>query len=246
MMDFLQSMYRLSKVRAAGLNPSAGRHPYPVRSFREALKGMSVIAEVKYATPAEGLLGIGESPSELATRFQSLGAAAVSCLTEPDFFSGSLSYLQEIREACSLPVLMKDFIVDPRQILAGRELGADAFLLITEMLQADELEELYACGRELGMDCLVEVHGTEGLEKATRISAEIIGVNARDLSTLEVDPERHKMMAGLLPAGVGKVAESGISSPGRLLELRESGYDAALVGRAMAREDLRRELLSCG
>lgn len=245
-MDFLQSMYRLSQARAAGLNPSAGCHRYPVRPFRQALKGMSVIAEVKYAAPAEGPLGIEESPSELAWRFQSLGAAAVSCLTEPSFFSGSLAYLQEIREACSLPILMKDFIVDPKQILAGRGLGADAFLLITEMLEADELEELYACGRELGMDCLVEVHGAEGLEKAIGMGAEIIGVNARDLSTLEVDPVRHKMMAELLPAGVCKVAESGVSSPGMLLELGRMGYDAALVGRAMAREDLRRGLLSCG
>jgi indole-3-glycerol phosphate synthase len=245
-MDFLQRMYRLSKARAAELEPSPGSTLSSVRSFRGVLSGMSVIAEVKYATPAEGDLGIKESPEKLAALYQSLGASAVSCLTEPRFFSGSMEFLSRIRGACRLPILMKDFIVDAKQIVAGRELGADAFLLITEMLETTELAELFACGHELGMDCLVEVHGHEGLEKAVSIGAKIIGVNSRDLSTLKVDHLRHKEMAKLLPSGVKKVAESGVSSANRLRELKAMGYDAALIGRAMAQAALRRELLPCG
>jgi indole-3-glycerol phosphate synthase len=244
-MDFLKRMYGLSKARAEGLNLS-GMPSMPVRSFRDALAGMAIIAEVKYATPAEGDLGIIETPEELAAQYQAHGASAVSCLTEPVFFSGSMEFISRIRGACSLPILMKDFIVDQRQIRAGRERGADAILLITEMLEPSELQDLYSCGRDLGMDCLVEVHGPEGLEKAIGLGARIIGVNSRDLATLRVDPGRHAEMITLLPAGVRKVAESGISSAGRLAELKAMGYDAALIGRAMVSPDLRRDILPCG
>jgi indole-3-glycerol phosphate synthase len=245
-MDFLRLMRRLSRDRASELRPVVPRTLPPVRSFRDALVGMAVIAEVKYATPGDGVLGITEAPAELARQYQSLGASAVSCLTEPVFFSGSFEHLSTVRSACALPLLMKDFIVDPRQIVAGRVCGADAFLLVTEMLEPGELRDLYACGRELGMDCLVEVHGMEGLDKALSIGADIIGVNSRDLATLAVDPEKHRDMAPRLPTGAKKVAESGISDAGRLKELRALGYDAALIGRAMARPGLRKEILSCG
>jgi len=170
----------------------------------------------------------------------------VSCLTEPEFFKGSLSFLAQVRAACRLPVLMKDFITDERQIVAGRQAGADAVLLITEMLSSGELDRLYRAARSLGMDCLVEVHGIPGLMKARDIGAEIIGVNARDLSTLRVDPGRHEQMADLLPAGVIRVAESGITSRKRLMELKGLGYDAALIGRAVAVGDGREEIFGCG
>lgn len=245
-MDFLKQMYGLAQKRAACMDCGAGRQVLPVRSFKSVLKGMAVIAEVKYATPADGPFGITETPSVLAAGFEALGASAISCLTEPEFFQGSMSFLPQIRNACSLPVLMKDFIVDERQIVAGRSFGADAFLLITEMLSDDELARLYSLGRSLGMDCLVEVHGPEGLEKALRIGAEIIGVNVRNLETLKVVPGRHEETIRLLPEGVVKVAESGISSAARLRALKNLGYDAALIGRALAKPDVRRELLQCG
>jgi indole-3-glycerol phosphate synthase len=244
--NFLEHMHELAKKRAAGMDLPEGDAIWTCRAFKEALTGMAVIAEVKYATPAEGDLGMKQAPSELAADYESLGAAAISCLTEPTYFAGKMAYISEIRNACTLPVLMKDFIVDERQIRAGRLLGADAFLLITEMLSQEELEGLYVCGRDLGMDCLVEVHGREGIGKAVRIGAEIIGVNSRDLTTLKVVPERHEKLFELIPDGVVKVAESGISSKERLRELRSMGYDAALIGRAMARQDMRMELLSCG
>lgn len=245
-MDFLKHMKRLALQRSTGLTTGVPVSPPAIRSFRDALKGMAVIAEVKYATPTDGHLGIRKSPSELAAEYESLGAAAISCLTEPMFFAGSVEYLREIRNACGLPLFMKDFIVDERQICQARAMGADAFLLITEMLSRRELSRLLAFGRSLGMDCLVEVHGRQGLDKALQVGAGILGVNVRDLATLKVIPERHQEMAGLLPSGTAKVAESGITTPGRLKELRDMGYDAALIGRAMVREHTRREILGCG
>ena len=244
-MDFLEKMYRLSHRRAEGLASPAG-YPFPVRSFKTALKSMAVIAEVKYATPKDGMLGVSGDPATIAKDYERLGARAVSCLTEPEYFAGSLDHISAIRSGCSLPIMMKDFIVDERQIMAGRSLGADAFLLITEMLSLGELKALYACGKDLSMDCLVEVHGPDGLEKALNLGAEIIGVNSRDLKTLKVNPQRHEELAGQIPFGVVKVAESGITSGRRLMELKALGYDAALIGRAFADEALREEIFHVG
>ncbi len=221
-------------------------YPYSVRPFKSVLKDMAVIAEVKYATPKDGLLGITEDPATIAREYERLGASAVSCLTEPEYFAGCLEYIAIIRSSCSLPVMMKDFIVDERQIRAGRALGADAFLLITEMLSLQKLKALYACGKDLGMDCLVEVHGLDGLDKAVAVGAEIIGVNSRDLKTLQVDPLRHEELAGHIPAHAIKVAESGITSGARLIELRTFGYDAVLIGRAFADGTLREEIFHVG
>jgi len=218
------------------------------RHFGAALVtgGMAVIAEVKYATPGDGILGITEDPATMAREYERLGASAISCLTEPEFFGGRMEYLGVIRSACTLPVLMKDFIVDERQIMAGRAHGADAFLLITEMLSLDELKALHACGRDMGMDCLVEVHGYGGLDKALAIDAKIIGVNSRDLRTLQVDAGRHEDLAGHIPGGKVRVAESGIASGTRLRELAALGYDAVLIGRAFAGKGQREEIFHVG
>lgn len=244
-MDFLEKMYGLSRRRAAKLAAPSG-YPFPVRPFKKVLRSMAVIAEVKYATPKEGLLGITDDPATIAQAYERLGASAISCLTEPEFFKGSLEYLRAVRQAGTLPLMMKDFITDARQIMTGRSLGADAYLLITEMLDMDELKYLYACGRTLGMDCLVEVHGLDGLDKALSLGAEIIGVNSRDLKTLKVDPARHAELAGLIPPGIVKVAESGITSGSRLRELGAFGYDAALIGRAFADGELRKDIFHVG
>lgn len=248
MMDFLWHMRQLAQQRVAGLSTgdSGLSSLPPIRSFRDALAGMAVIAEVKYATPVDGHLGIRKSPSELAADYEDLGAAAISCLTEPMFFAGSTDHLARIRKSSRLPLLMKDFIVDERQLCQARALGADAVLLITEMLFAEELAGLFSFGRSLGLDCLVEVHGRQGLDKALDVGAGIIGVNVRNLSTFKVELERHEEMAGLLPSGVIKVAESGISSAKRIEELGRMGYDAALIGRAMVSEQTRREIFGCG
>jgi indole-3-glycerol phosphate synthase len=248
-MDFLEKMYVLSKKRAEGLDDILNTQDIlPIRPFGEALikKGISVIAEVKYATPAEGDLGLTEKPDELALKYERAGASAISCLTEPEYFKGSLDYLRQIRLCTHLPLMMKDFITDERQIMAGRKMGADAYLLISEMLTPDELNALYIFGKNLGMEALVEVHGEEGLEKALFIDAGIIGVNCRNLSTLKLDLKTHERMFRLLPEGCIKVAESGINTSVRLKELRSLGYDATLIGRAMANNASMKEVLSCG
>jgi indole-3-glycerol phosphate synthase len=242
-------MYGLSKIRAEGLDDILDIHDvFPIRPFGKALKKkrISIIAEVKYATPAEGNLGLTEKPGELALKYEIAGATAISCLTEPEYFKGSLDHLKQIRLCSALPVMMKDFITDERQIMAGRKMGADAYLLITEMLTLDELRDLYAFGQNLGMDALVEVHDEKGLEKAMSIGARIIGVNCRNLATLKVDIETHERMSRLLPADCIKVAESGISTAEKLKELKALGYDAALIGRAMANENAMKEIFSCG
>jgi indole-3-glycerol phosphate synthase len=243
--DFLKQMYGLSKKRASRL-PLQTDFSLPVRSLKAALTDMAVIAEVKYATPKDGLLGIAIDPAGLAQLYERLGARAISCLTEPSFFGGSLEHLGIIRSSCRIPILMKDFITDARQIASGRSLGADACLLIAEMLSLEELAELSVCGDELGMDCLVEVHSHEGLEKAASVGASLIGVNARNLRTLKVDSAMHGELAGYIPQGVVKVAESGITSGRRLRELRDMGYDAALIGRALADTSLREEIFRVG
>ncbi len=248
-MDFLAYMYGLSKKRASSIAMhNSGTRTRLVRSFADALRdrGISVIAEVKYATPGDGDLGLMASPTELARDYERLGASAISCLTEESYFKGRLSYIADIGSVTDLPILMKDFIVDTSQISVGFNMGADAYLLITEMLSMEELEILYGFGKELCLDVLVEVHSHKGLEKALRLGTDVIGVNARDLATFQVIPTKHEEMIKDLPGSVVKVAESGISSSDRLLELGAMGYDAALVGRAMTDRRKRKEILSCG
>lgn len=246
-MSFLGTMRERARERAREIVVRDPPYP-PPRPFRESLVsgGFALIAEVKYATPRDGLLGVDESPQELAREFERLGARALSCLTEPAFFAGRPEHLAMARRGASLPVMMKDFVVDIRQILLGRSFGADAVLLITEMLDRAELEDLLAFARSLGMECLVEVHGHRGLEKALAAGAGIIGVNCRDLDTLKVFPGRHEEMAPELPGGVVKVAESGIESGERLGCIARAGYDAALVGRAFAQKGLREEIFRVG
>jgi len=245
-MGFLNHMYGLAEKRAHALESDIPETYPPVRSFRQALKPMAIIAEVKYATPAEGDLGIREDPETLAGIYESLGASVISCLTEPCFFKGNLDHIRRIRSVSALSVLMKDFIIDERQIQAGRAVGADAFLLITEMLNLEELGRLYSFGKGLGMDILVEVHSYEGLDKALAIGADIIGVNSRDLSTLKVLRDRHDEMISHIPTSAIKVAESGIDTGRRLKELKEMGYDAALIGRAVVKADTRGRVFLCG
>jgi len=248
-MDFLAYMYGLSKKRVNSIVVhNSGMRSRPVRSFADALrgKGMRVIAEIKYASPVDGDLDLEASPVELARDYERLGASAISCLTEEAYFKGKPSFISEIGQVTNLPILMKDFIVDSSQILLGFNMGADAYLLITEMLSMEELRLLYHFGRSLGLDALVEIHSMEGLRKAMKLSARIIGINARDLSTLKVVTTKHEEMIKHVPRGVIKVAESGVNSADRLLELEDMGYDAALVGRAMSDTQKRKEILSCG
>lgn len=203
--------------------------------FARALKGNSVrlIAEVKCASPSRGVLCPDFNPVELAKSYARSGAAAISVLTETNYFRGSLDHLAKIRKAVSLPLLRKDFVFDPYQIYESRAIGADALLLIAAILSAKELIELLSLSRNLGMDCLVEVHNEDEIEKALVIGAGIIGINNRDLKTFTIDINTTHRLRPLIPDGKIVVSESGINSRDDIKKLAEYGVNAVLVGEAL-------------
>jgi indole-3-glycerol phosphate synthase len=196
-------------------------------------EGISLIAEMKRASPSRGPIRPGASVPEVARVYQEAGAAAMSVLTEPHHFGGSLDDLAAARAACDLPLLRKDFLVDEYQLLEARAAGADAVLLIAAALGQDRLAQLIAVASELGMDALVEVHDEDEVEAAVAAGAEVIGVNNRDLRSLEVDLETSFRLLADIPAGTVVVAESGIRRRGDVARLEEAGVDAILVGEAL-------------
>jgi indole-3-glycerol phosphate synthase len=204
----------------------------PVRDFIGAVTrdGLNVIAELKKASPSRGLLRAEYHPAKIAPELEASGAAALSVLTEEDFFQGSLGDLKEVSKATKIPILRKDFILDPWQVWETRAANADAFLLIVAILDDDTLCELLALGRELGMEALVEAHSREEVSRAVAAGAKIIGVNNRDLKTLEVNIETSLELAKLIPDECVAVSESGIRTYADLLRMRRAGFDAFLVG----------------
>jgi indole-3-glycerol phosphate synthase len=206
----------------------------PLPAFREA--GSSVIAEVKRRSPSKGDLAAIPDPASLAAAYQRGGAAAVSVLTEARRFGGSLTDLDAVRTAVDVPVLRKDFVVDPYQLLETRARGADLVLLIVAALPGDELRMLYDRAVELGLTPLVEVHDEPEAERAAELGTALVGVNARNLKTLEVDPATFGKVAPLLPEGVVKVAESGITTPDDVRRFMGEGADVVLVGEALVRD----------
>jgi len=210
--------------------------------FAGALRGdgISIIAEVKKASPSKGLLGPDFDPLKLAKAYAEGGAVAISVLTEVNYFQGSLDYLSRIRELPELegvPLLRKDFIFDPYQVYEARVYGADAILLIAAILEDREIESLITLARELGMQCLVEVHDEAELARVLLGSARIIGINNRDLRTFEVDINTTQQLRSLIPADRIVVSESGVSRREDIERLREWGIDAALVGEALVTAD---------
>ncbi len=207
------------------------------RPFSEALvdEGIALIAEMKRASPSRGPIRPGASVTDVVRAYEAAGASACSVLTEGPHFGGSLDDLVEARAACSLPLLRKDFVVDPYQLLEARVAGADAVLLIVAALGEERLAELMAAAAELDMDCLVEVHDEEEIETAIDVGCELLGINNRDLHSLEVDPRTVFRLLPDVPAGTVVVAESGITSREDVLELQAAGVDAILVGEALMR-----------
>jgi indole-3-glycerol phosphate synthase len=208
----------------------------PTRGFRAALlatPGLAVIAEIKRRSPAKGDLNRDLDAAELAATYERGGASCLSVLTDAEFFAGSVGDLESARAATSLPVLRKDFTVDPRDAADARLMGADAVLLIAAALDPFELVELHQLGCELGLDVLVEVHDEPELEEALNAGATLVGVNQRDLVTFEVDHERAVRMASAIPEGVVKVAESGVRGGDDGKRLADAGYDAVLIGEAL-------------
>jgi indole-3-glycerol phosphate synthase len=208
------------------------KHGKPLRDFAAALTrdSLNVIAELKKASPSSGLIRAEFDPVALATSLEAAGAAALSVLTEEEFFRGDLKHMRDARAAVGLPVLRKDFIVDPWQVWEARATDADSFLLIVAGLDDLLLGELLALGRELGMEPLVEVHTREELARALAAGARIIGVNNRDLRTLEVRVETSDELIATIPDDCVAVCESGLRSHEELVRLRSAGFDAFLIG----------------
>jgi len=197
---------------------------------------LSVIAEVKRSSPSKGALAQISDPAELARSYQEGGATAVSVLTEGRKFGGSLADLDAVRSAINIPILRKDFMVDDYQIFESRAHGADIVLLIVAALSDLQLSEFYAISKSLGMQVLVETHTLEEVERALLLDPEIIGVNARDLTTLKIDLDAFDRLAKAIPQGMVKVAESGISSLEDVISYRNSGAEAILVGEALVKD----------
>ena len=215
----------------------------PVRGFADALAARiaagepAVIAEIKKASPSKGVLRQDFRPAEIAARYQSGGAACLSVLTDVDFFQGSDAYLMEARAACSLPVIRKDFVIDPYQVYEARAIGADCILLIAACLDDVRLQDLSALAAELGMDVLVEVHDEEELRRALRVPGRLIGINNRDLRTFQVSLETTIRLLDDIPAERILVTESGILTRDDVVRMRGHGVSAFLVGEAFMRAE---------
>ncbi len=221
-----------SDLRAALADAPAPRDPMP--AFRAP--GVSVIAEVKRRSPSKGDLAGIPDPAALASAYAAGGAAAISVLTEQRRFGGSLEDLRAVRAAVGTPLLRKDFIVDGYQLLEARAAGADLALLIVAALADDDLRRLHDQARELGLTVLVEVHDEPETERAVGLGAELVGINARNLRTLEVDEATFAKLAPLVPADRVLVAESGISGPADVATYAADGARAVLVGEALVRD----------
>lgn len=202
------------------------------RDFAAALsgEGLSVIAELKKASPSRGLLRPDFRPREIAESYQQAGASALSVLTEEEFFQGSTDHLKATRGAVRLPVLRKDFIIDEYQVYESVAAGADAFLLIVAALEVRELRHFLDLSARLRVASLVEVHTAEELDRAIDCGAQIVGVNNRDLNTLEVSLETSFLLREKIPPGCLNVSESGIKSGADLETLAKAGFDAVLIG----------------
>ncbi len=209
------------------------------RPFSEALvrPGLSMIAEFKRRSPSAGWIDQHAQVADVVTAYERGGAAAVSILTDEPSFGGSLDDLLEARRASQLPILRKDFVVDPYQLLEAATGGADAVLLIVAALDDDLLAHLYAESRQLDLDCLIEVHDDDELERALELDADVIGINNRNLKDLSVDVDTTRRLITDVPAGKTVVAESGFSSRDELDELERIGVDAVLIGEALMRSD---------
>jgi indole-3-glycerol phosphate synthase len=206
------------------------------RPFARALRtsdGVAVIAEIKRRSPSKGPLAPDLDPAALAIAYASGGASCLSVLTDAPHFGGRASDLVAARGVTTLPALRKDFTVDRRDLYDARIMGADAVLLIVAALSDDELSEFLALGAELDLDCLVEVHDEAELVRAVGAGASMVGVNQRDLRTFAIDPDRAVRVAGAMPDGIVRVAESGITQPAEVARLADAGFDAVLVGEAL-------------
>ena len=206
--------------------------------FRKALKRnneLRVIAEVKKASPSAGIIREDFDYVAIAREYESSGAAAISVLTDKEFFKGDLKYLAEIKGGVKIPLLRKDFIIDPYQIYEAGAAGADAILLIARLLTKEQIDSFLAISRNLGMECLVEIHDRAELDKILETESEIIGINNRDLHTFQTDLNTTLRLCPLIPGEKVIVSESGIKTRADVRRLENAGVDAILIGETLMR-----------
>ena len=229
----LHSLADLDRLAAAQSAPRGFRAALDVK----AATGFGLIAEIKKASPSKGLIRADFRPAEHAAAYDAGGAACLSVLTDAPYFQGHEEYLVAARAACSLPVLRKDFMVDPWQVAEARAIGADAILIIVSALDDTEMQEIEAAAIEREMDVLVETHDAEELDRALRLKSRLIGVNNRNLKDFTVDFARTYELVGRAPKGCTFVAESGLSSHADLVAMAEHGVRCFLVGESLMRAD---------
>lgn len=240
---------RQARKSVAALRDDIASAPAP-RGFVQAMASKlaagqsAVIAEVKKASPSKGVIREDFHPAEIARSYERGGAACLSVLTDTDFFQGSEAYLQQARAACSLPVIRKDFIVDPYQVYEARAIGADCILLIVAALDDARMAELNALAIELGMDVLIEVHNAEELERSLPLGNRLVGINNRNLHNFDTSLETTYSLLAQIGDERIVVTESGIHTADDVAVMREHGVDAFLVGEAFMRADEPGERLS--
>lgn len=224
----------LAEVEAAALARPAALDAVAALTPRERVH---IIAEIKRASPSRGPLADIADPASLAVSYETGGASAISVLTEGRRFGGSLDDLEAVRDSVSLPVLRKDFIADPYQVFEARAAGADLALLIVAALDQPTLQSLFTLITELGMTPLVETHSADEVSRAVDLGAPLIGVNARDLSTFELDQDLFGRLADAIPSGVIRIAESAVKTPADVAHYRRAGADVVLIGEALVTGD---------
>ena len=216
------------------------------RPFMESINkrgSISLIAEIKKASPSQGVIRPDFNHLDIAALYEESDVQAISVLTEEDYFQGNISFIAEVKNAVSAPVLRKDFILEPYQVYESRYFQADAILLIADLLSKEALSELVALAQVLDMDCLVEVHGEKELKKVLSLKTPLIGINNRDLHTLEVDFKTTERLYPLIPKGRVVVVESGIKSRQDILFLKILGVNACLIGQAfMEAQDIKAKI----
>jgi indole-3-glycerol phosphate synthase len=226
------------KIKVQGLEPTR-----PFIAAIQKPRTISLIAEIKKASPSRGVIRQDFNHLEIALAYKECGVQAISVLTEEDYFGGSLSYIKEVRNLVEVPVLRKDFILEPYQIYESRLFGADGILLIADLLTKDRIAEFIQIASGLGMECLVEVHNERELKKVLNLDAGLIGINNRDLHTLELDFKTTEKLFPLIPKDKAVVVESGIKTYQDVLFLKILGVSAVLIGEAfMEAQDIRQKV----
>jgi indole-3-glycerol phosphate synthase len=238
----MQENTERSKTLSLAQLQELAQNASPVRGFLKSLQTKiaqnqpAIIAEIKKASPSRGVIRANFNPPEIAQQYEQAGAACLSVLTDEQYFQGATEYLQAARAACALPVIRKDFIIDPYQVYEARAMGADCVLLIVSALTDEQLQSLYALSTQLGMDVLIEVHDLEELKRTLPLNAPLIGINNRNLKTFETRLNTTLELLPFVPEGVVLVTESGIHTRADVKLMRDHQVNSFLVGEAFMKQ----------